>query len=305
MGHHHNHHEHGSSLPTESYNRTFALGVALNVIYIIVELIYGFSTGSLALLADAGHNVSDVLGLLIAWAAFYCSQLKPNERYTYGWGSATILAALLNALILMVALGGILWEAVSRFGHLQELPGTTIMLVAGIGVVINTLTAILFLKGRHSDLNLQGAFLHMAADAAVSGGVVLAGLAIYLGGWNWIDPVISIVIVVVIFLGTWSLLKDALNLALLAVPRNIDPAAVLNYLEQLPGVSEVHDLHIWAISTTETALSVHLRLNDLSKLDETLSQAHHDLENKFKIVHNTIQIEQNVSYHCHSDCGKA
>lgn len=304
MGLLHHHHDHSCS-HEQNYNRSFALGVLLNVVYIVIEAVYGLSTGSLALLADAGHNLSDVLGLLIAWAAFYFSRLKPTQRYTYGWGSTTILAALTNALLLMVALGGILWEAISRIGQPQDLPGMTIIVVAAIGVVINTLTALLFLRGRHDDLNLKGAFLHMAADAGVSAGVVLAGLSIYLWGWNWIDPIISIAIVLVIFIGTWGLLKDSLNLALQAVPKEIDPAAVLAHLESLPGVNHVHDLHIWAMSTTETALSVHLVLDDLGNLNETLARAHHDLNEQFQIEHNTIQIEQADFYECHSDCGRS
>ncbi|MEZ6045219.1 MAG: cation diffusion facilitator family transporter [Planctomycetaceae bacterium] len=221
MVHSHHHHDHGN-LCTRHYNRSFAWGVLLNVIYIVIEAVYGLMTGSLALLADAGHNLSDVLGLLLAWSAFYLSNLKPTERHTYGWGASTILAALLNSLILIAALGGICWEAITRFGAPEEVPGMTIIVVASIGVVINTLTALLFMKNRHHDLNIKGAYLHMAADAGVSVAVVLGGLAIYIWQVNWIDPVLSLLIAVIIFIGTWGLLKDSLNLALQAVPKTIN-----------------------------------------------------------------------------------
>ena len=266
----------------------------LNIIYIVVEAVYGFLSGSLALLADAGHNLSDVLGLALAWAALYLSNLKPTEKHTYGWGASTILAALMNAFILILALGAICWEAIKRFGTPQELEGTTIMIVAAIGVVINTLTALLFMKGRHDDLNIKGAFLHMAADAGVSVGVVLGGLAIYYWQINWIDPVLSLVIAFIIFIGTWALLKDSLNLALQAVPEGIDAHEVAKALESLENVHHIHDLHIWALSTTETSLSVHLVLSDVHQNDELLAEAGQMLKDRFNIVHTTIQIEHNT-----------
>ncbi|QDU80960.1 Cadmium, cobalt and zinc/H(+)-K(+) antiporter [Polystyrenella longa] len=296
----HHHHDHGHS-HSQNYNRSFALGVILNLIYIVVEAVYGILSGSLALLADAGHNLSDVLGLLLAWAAYYLSNLKPTERHTYGWGASTILAALLNALILIAALGGICWEAISRFGTEQTLPGMTIIVVAAIGVVINTATALLFMKNQHDDLNIRGAFLHMAADAAVSVGVVLGGVAIYFWQTTWIDPALSLLIAVVIFISTWGLLKDSLNLALQAVPRNIDPSKVHQSLEELDNVRHIHDLHIWALSTTETALSVHLVLEEINRNDEILAAASEMLKEKFKIVHSTIQIEHSTDYECHSE----
>ncbi|MCA9042012.1 MAG: cation transporter [Planctomycetaceae bacterium] len=297
MVHTHHHHDHGIGC-SQRYNRAFALGMLLNIIYIVIEAIYGVWTGSLSLLADAGHNLSDVFGLGLAWSAFYLSNLKPTDRHTYGWGASTILAALLNSLILIAALGGICWEAITRFGSPQEIPGMTIIVVASIGVVINTLTALLFMRDRHEDLNIKGAYLHMAADAGVSVGVVLGGLAIYLWQVNWIDPVLSLLIAVIIFIGTWGLLKDSLNLALLAVPKNIDTTEVQQSLENLENVHHIHDLHIWALSTTETALSVHLVLTDVTKNDELLSIATEMLKEKFNIVQSTIQIEHGTAFDC-------
>lgn len=295
-GHHHHHHHH-----VTDYNRAFGIGVALNSIYIIVEAGCGFAFGSLALLADAGHNLSDVLGLLLAWGAHYLSGFKPTARRTYGWGSSSILAALLNAIILLIAMGGIGWESIRRLMSPSEaaVPGSTIMIVAGIGVVINTLTALLFLKGSDDDLNLKGAYLHMAADAMVSVGVVLGGLAILTLGWNWVDPVLSLIIVAVIVFGTWGLLRDSANLALDAVPAGIDPVEVRSYLEQLPGVTAVHDLHIWAMSTTENALTAHVVCEETAVDDHFLSSVASELRSRFKIHHPTIQIEgSHAAEHC-------
>lgn len=295
MGHNHSH-DHAPA----NFNTAFAVGVGLNTIYILVEAGYGIAVNSLALLADAGHNLSDVLGLLLAWAAHYLMKLKPTQRRTYGWRSSSILAALLNALLLLVAIGGIVWEAVGRFSEPAEIAGTTVMVVAGIGVIINTITALLFFKGRENDLNIRGAFLHMAADAGVSVAVVFGGLGIYLYGWLWLDPVLSILIAVVIFWGTWGLLKESVNLALQAVPSGIDPAAVHEYLATRDGVTEVHDLHIWAMSTTETALTAHLVMPDISPhgTDNFLHEICHELHDQFKIEHATLQIEQGTT-ECH------
>ena len=294
-GHHHHHHH------VTDYNRAFAIGVVLNSIYIVVEAGCGFAFGSLALLADAGHNLSDVLGLLLAWGAHYLSGFKPTTRRTYGWGRSSILAALFNAIILLIAMGGIGWESIRRLISPSEatVPGMTIMIVAGIGVVINTLTALLFLNGSEDDLNLKGAYLHMAADAAVSVAVVLGGLAIMTLGWNWVDPVLSLIIVAVIVFGTWGLLKDSANLALDAVPPGIDPLEVRGYLEQLPGVKAVHDLHIWAMSTTENALTAHLVRDEPTVPDHFLHDAASDLRSQFKIHHSTLQIEcSHAAEHC-------
>lgn len=281
-------HHHGEM----NYGRAFALGIALNAVYIVVEAGYGFWTGSLALLSDAGHNLSDVFGLLLAWGGHALAQVQPSRRRTYGWRGSTILAALFNALILLAAIGGIVWEAIGRIDEPAELAGMTIVVVAAVGVVINTATALLFLRGRRHDLNLRGAFLHMAADAGVSVGVVIAGLGIRFLGWNWIDPVASLAIAVVILVSTWDLLKESVNLAMQAVPAEIDPAAVENYLADLPGVVEVHDLHIWAMSTTESALTAHLVKPEVADDDALLQQAQHELHERFGIEHVTIQIER-------------
>jgi cobalt-zinc-cadmium efflux system protein len=298
MSHHHNH-DHSPS----DYNRAFAIGVALNVIYIVVEATYGFLAGSLALLADAGHNLSDVLGLLLAWGANYLVQRKPTKRHTYGWRKSTILAALTNAIILLVAMGGIAWEAVRRFSDPSPVAGKTVIIVAAIGVVINTATALLFLSGRKTDLNIRGAFLHMAADAGVSAGVVLAGVVILTTGWPWIDPVVSLTITAIILVGTWGLLRDSFNLALDAVPAGIDPEAVKTYLSDLPGVTGVHDLHIWAMSTSETALTVHLVKPNARDDDALIEQASRELHDRFGIEHITIQWERRPELdHCGSSC---
>ncbi len=248
--HRHNH--------TPNYNQAFIIGTSLNVSFVIIEAVFGFLTQSLALLADAGHNLSDVLGLLLAWGASWLVQRPPSKRFTYGLRRSSILTALLNAIILLLVMGGIAWEAIERLSSPNQVPGTTIILVAAIGVAINTVTALMFISGRQRDLNIKGVFLHMAADALVSLGVVLAGVAILTTGWLWFDPAISLIIVVIVVFSTWQLLQDALYLALDAVPQGIEPEAVATYLREIPGVSEIHDLHIWAMSTTETALTVHL-----------------------------------------------
>ena len=284
------------------YNKAFAFGVALNLGYIAVEATFGILVGSLALLADAGHNLSDVLGLLLAWAGNYLGQRKPTERFTYGWRKSSILAALMNAIILLVTMGGIAWEAIRRVNHTSPVAGKTIIVVAAVGVVINTATALLFLSGRKSDLNIRGAFLHMAADAGISAGVVVAGVVIIATGWFWIDPVVSLLISVIIVIGTWGLLRDSFNLVLDAVPAGIDPEAVKAYLSGLPGVAEVHDLHIWAMSTTETALTVHLVKANSANDDLLLENVDKELHARFGIGHSTIQWERQ---HELSQCGTA
>lgn len=284
-------HPHGPA----NYNRAFALGVTFNVAYIVLEVVFGVLVNSLALLADAGHNLSDVLGLLLAWGAYYLSQIRPTERRTYGWRSSSILAALFNALILLMAIGAIAWEAIRRFAEPQPTVGGTLMWVAGVGVVVNMATALLFLKGRHTDLNIKGAFLHMAADAGISLGVVLAGMGIYLTGLPWIDPVTSLVVGAIIFVGTWGLLRESVDLVLQAVPRRIDLQRVRDYLESLPGIDHVHDLHVWAMSTTETALTAHLVKPGIEHEDPLLAEASHGLLERFGIQHATLQIERDVS----------
>lgn len=294
-GHHshhgHNHAGHHPHHGPANYNRAFTIGIALNVGFVAIEAIFGLLTQSLALLADAGHNLSDVLGLVLAWGASYLVQRPPSTRYTYGLRRSSILAALLNAVVLLVAMGGIAWEAIRRVSSPDPVSGTTIIWVAAIGVLINTLTAFLFVSGRREDLNIRGAFLHMAADALVSVGVVLAGIGILVTGWLWFDPVVSLIIVVVVVVGTWRLLQDSLNLALDAVPSHIEPAAVQLLLAELPGVVQIHDLHIWAMSTTETALTAHLVMPSGHPGDAFLAQACDQLRHQFGIEHTTLQVE--------------
>lgn len=284
---HHHGHEHG----TNNYNRAFAIGISLNIIFVIVEAVYGVLSHSIALLADAGHNSSDVLSLVLAWGASFLGRKQPTHRYTYGLRGSSILVSLLNAILLLLAMGAIAWEAVQRFGHPESIAGGTVIWVALVGIAINTITALLFMSGRHGDLNIRGAFLHMAADAGVSAGVVLAGVAIVLTGWQWVDPVVSLLIVAVVVVGTWQLLKDSVNLALDAVPEGIEPLAVRTFLTEHPGVAEIHDLHIWAMSTTETALTVHLVMPDGHPGDDFLLDLCHELHEHFGVEHPTIQIE--------------
>jgi cobalt-zinc-cadmium efflux system protein len=271
------------------------VGVILNVGFVIVEAVYGVMSDSLALLTDAGHNLSDVLGLLLAWGAAVLAKKKPSARRTYGYSRATIIASLFSGLLLMGAVGAIGWEAVNRLMEPAQPAGMTIMIVAAIGVVINTVTALFFLSGKDHDLNIRGAFLHMAADAVVSFGVVLSGALIFFYGFNWIDPLISLVIAAVIFLSTWGLLRDSLNLAVDAVPRNVDPDAVREYLNGLPGVIALHDLHIWPMSTTDTALTAHLVMDVFPDSDRFLIDVAHDLQDRFAINHPTIQMERHDS----------
>ena len=291
-GHQHTHaHGHGHSHAPANFEKAFALGVILNLSFVILEATFGFFSHSLALLADAGHNLSDVLGLLLAWGASVLARRIPSQRHTYGLRRSSILAALFNALILLLAVGGIAWEAILRIGHPTEVTSGTIMWVAGVGIFINGFTAWLFMSGQKNDLNVRGAYLHMMADAAVSLGVVLSAVVIYFTGWFWLDPVVSLLIVIVITLGTWSLLRESLNLALDAVPAGIDTKAVLAYLSKLPGVIAVHDLHIWGMSTTEAALTVHLVKPDAKIDDALLAEIKEKLKHDFNISHTTIQFE--------------
>jgi len=283
---------HGHHHAPPDYNRAFAIGVTLNILFVVVEAVYGVLSDSLALLTDAGHNLSDVLGLLLAWGAAALARRKPSTRRTYGYSRATILASLFSGLLLMGAVGAIGWEAINRLMDPGEPAGLTIMIVASIGVVINTITALLFFAGRDRDLNIRGAFLHMAADAAVSLGVVFSGALILWFGFYWIDPLISLVIAAVILISTWSLLRDSLNLAVDAVPRGVDPDKVRAYLSGLAGVKEIHDLHIWPMSTTDTALTAHLVMQPVPSDDEFLHQVSVQLESLFGIHHPTIQIER-------------
>jgi cobalt-zinc-cadmium efflux system protein len=277
--------------------RAFAISVGLNTLFVVIEFVYGFIANSTALMADAGHNLSDVLGLLLAWGAARLAKTKPDQRYTYGLRSTSILAALGNASLLMIACGAIAWEAVLRFAHPPEVAGITVSVVAGIGVLVNGFSALLFMAGRKEDLNVRGAYLHMAADAAISLGVVLSGLVIMYTGWTWLDPAASLAIVVVIMMGTWSLLRESVQMALAAVPANIRIDKVRDFLVQRPGVSEVHDLHIWAMSTTETALTAHVVMPGGYPGDAVVDSIIEQLQHQFKIHHCTLQVEEGTTDH--------
>lgn len=283
-------HEH-SHAPA-SYSSAFAIGIALNTLFVAVEAFYGWKINSLALLADAGHNLSDVAGLILAWGGALAGRLRPDDRHTYGWKRATILAAFINAMLLLVAMGSLAWEAFNRLGTPEATQGWTIMAVAGVGIVVNTATALLFMRGRKDDLNIRGAFLHMAADALVSLGVVIGGALYLWQGWSWIDPVMSLAIAVVIVLGTWSLFRQSLHMLFDGVPEGIDMAAVRALLLTLPGVGEVHDLHVWAMGTSEVALTAHLVLSkEGTDTSAVLQEAEHELHEHFEIRHVTLQLE--------------
>jgi cobalt-zinc-cadmium efflux system protein len=284
-------HDHSHSHTPKDFGKAFAIGTGLNIAYVVVQVCYGIFAHSVALLADAGHNLGDVLGLLLAWAAMRLAKTRPTARRTYGLRRSSILAALGNAAFLLLAVGGISWEAIRRLHNPGEVAGMTVIWVAAIGVILNTITAVLFMSGRKDDLNIRGAFLHMAADAAVSGGVVAAGAVILFTGWVILDPIASLLINAVIVWGTWSLLRDSLRMALDIVPENVDPIAVHNYLASQPGVSAVHDLHIWSLSTTETALTAHLVKPDGVIDDEFLCRMKDELHDKFHIEHITVQCE--------------
>ena len=271
--------------------------MSLNFAFVAIEAVYGYLAHSLALLADAGHNLSDVAGLLLAWGAMCLARRKPSPRRTYGLRRSSILAALANALLLLIAVGAIGWEAILRFGKPEPVAGRTVMVVAGIGIVINTATALLFMTGRKKDVNVEGAFLHMAADAAVSLGVLVAGAIISYTGWTWLDPVTSLAIVAVIMVGTWGLLKKSLNLALDAVPEGIDSGNVKAFLLSLPGVTGVHDLHIWGMSTTEVALTAHVVRPDGANDEAFLAALGKQLHDRFEIEHATVQVERGDPAH--------
>jgi len=294
--HNHNHQHHGP----KNYNRLFVLGISLNLIFVIIEAIYGLLSNSLSLLADAGHNLSDVAGLLIAWAAFWLSCRKPSTRFTYGLRKSSILSVLFNAVFLLVAVGIILWEAYHRLHSPSQIVPKTVIIVASIGIIINTLTALLFFKDKNKDLNLKGAYLHMAADALISLGVVISGIIISYTSWNWLDPIVSILISLTIIYGTWGLLKDSIKLSLDAVPADINPLEVRKYLESIAGVKEAHDLHIWPMSTTETALSVHLTMKSNLLVNDLLTTISSHLKDHFNIDHPTIQLEtDDPHFKCH------
>ena len=292
---HHDHHGHshglgGHSHTPASFGRAFVIGIGLNTVYVAIEAFWGVAVHSTALLADASHNLGDVLGLAGAWLASWLSQRAPNPSYTYGLRRSSILAALANAIILLIVTGGIAWEAIQRLIHPVPTGGRVIMLVAIAGIFVNGVTAWLFMSGRKGDLNIRAAFLHMAADASLALGVAIAGAIIVATGWVRLDPAVSLGISIVIVIGTWSLLRDSVTLALDGVPRGIDQRAVEAYLRTLPGVSDIHDLHIWGLSTTETALTVHLAC-DAAEADATLERLPGEVRKRFGIGHATVQME--------------
>ncbi|WP_298962805.1 cation diffusion facilitator family transporter [uncultured Methylobacterium sp.] len=303
MGHDHDHHGHdhghaghshgpgGHVHAPADFGRAFAIGIALNLGFVVVEAGYGFASDSVALLADAGHNLSDVLGLVVAWIAATLARRAPSARYTYGLRGSSILAALFNAVFLLVGVGAIAWEAVQRIGTPQPVAGLTVTVVALVGIAVNGGTALLFASGRRGDLNVRGAYLHMVADAAVSAGVVVAGLVILATGWTWIDPIVSLVIAGIIVASTWGLLRDSVAMSLAAVPPGIDPDAVRRCLAERPGVAEVHDLHVWPMSTTETALTAHLVMPGGHPGNAFLNECAALLRQRFGIGHVTLQVE--------------
>ena len=284
-GHNHDH-DHAPA----SFNRAFAIGIGLNIIFVAIEAFYGWKINSLALLADAGHNLSDVAGLVLAWGGALAGKLRPDARHTYGWQRASILAAFANALLLLVAMGSLVWEAVHRLAAPQAMEGVTIMAVAGVGIVINTATALLFMRGRAHDMNIRGAFLHMAADALVSLGVVLGGALYLWQGWQWIDPVMSLLIAAVIVVGTWGLFRQSLHLLFDGVPDSVDLNAVRDCLLALPGVQRVHDLHVWAMGTSQIAMTAHLVMPAGQADDAFYREATQQMHDRFEIAHVTLQV---------------
>ena len=284
-------HHHGHIHAPRSFGFAFAVGTALNVALVAAQVVYGIQAGSIALIADAGHNLGVALGLLLAWGAYALSRWEPTERYTYGFRSASILAALMNGAILLIASGAIVWEAMRRLAAPPPVTAPTVIIVAAVAIGVNLASAWLLRGGEH-DLNIRGAFLHLVADAAVSFGVIVAAGIIVITGWYWIDPIVSLAISGVIVWGTWGLLRDAVNLSLQAVPNGIEPADVREYLETLPGVSSVHDLHVWAMSTTETALTCHFVMPHGVPGDEFIDRVCDELQRRFGIAHATVQIEK-------------
>jgi cobalt-zinc-cadmium efflux system protein len=299
LHHHHDHgHGHGHHHPAPAdAGRAFVLAIGLNAAFVAIEFFYGFIANSTALMADAGHNLSDVLGLMLAWGAALLAKSAPTRRFTYGLRGSSILAALFNAMLLMVACGAIAWEAVLRFAHPEPVAGTTVSIVAAVGVLINGFSAWLFMAGSKDDINVRGAYLHMAADAALSLGVVIAGLVVMVTGWTWLDPAVSLVIVVIIVAGTWSLLRESLQMVLAGVPASVDATQVTAFLAAQTGVTEVHDVHIWAMSTTETALTAHLVMPDGYPGDAAIDHIVEHLREDFSIHHCTLQVEQGTTKH--------
>ena len=299
-GHEHEHahtHGHAHVIAADGINLRMAIAVALNLVFVIVEGGFGFISNSVALIADAGHNLSDVLGLVCAWGALLLGRRPPGAKFTYGLGRSSVLAALANAVLLLLACGAIAWEALSRLGSPPPVAGWTVMAVAGIGIALNGISAWMLHAGSHGDLNRRSAYLHMLSDAAVSAGVVLSGLLIIWTGWSLIDPMVSLVIVAVILVSTWRLLRDSLTLSLDGVPASVNSSAVMSYLADQRGVTDVHDLHIWALSTTSIALTAHLVVPDRGAEDALLTSLTPDLKRRFQIQHATLQIERDRCEH--------
>lgn len=288
---HHGHGHEGHSHAPATFGAAFAIGITLNAGFVVAEVIFGLLSHSLALVADAGHNFGDVLGLVVAWIAVILSRKKPTQRHTYGYKRASVLAAFCNALFLLISMGVVAWEAIRRINSTAQVDARTVIWVSAVGILINGITAFLFMAGRKHDLNIRAAFLHMAGDALISAGVVVAGAIIAYTNATWIDPVMSLVIVAIIVWSTWKLLQDSVNLAVDAVPDAIDPTRVRVFLTTLPGVIEAHDLHIWALSTTQTAMTVHLVLDQLQPQPDFIQGVSHELEEQFNIHHVTIQVE--------------
>jgi cobalt-zinc-cadmium efflux system protein len=296
-GHHHHHHNHHHHHAPSHFGRAFVIAIVLNSAFVLVEFVYGFLANSTALMADAGHNLSDVLGLALAWGASRLAARQPNQQYTYGLRSSSILAALANGMLLLLACGAIAWEAVHRLSSPAPVAAGLVIAVASVGIVINGLSAWLFSKGSKDDLNIRGAYLHMMADAAVSLGVVVSAVIVIYTGWQWVDPLVSLIVVAVIVTGTWRLFTQSAQLALNAVPANINFAAVHDYLATLPGVTAIHDLHIWGMSTTDSALTVHLVLPGGYPGDHFMDQTMLQLKEQFSIQHATLQVEQGTTSH--------
>ncbi|CAK7193200.1 Cadmium, cobalt and zinc/H(+)-K(+) antiporter [Commensalibacter sp. Nvir] len=295
IGHNHDHshgHNHSHHHTPKSFGRAFAFGITLNLLYVVIEALWGLYANSLALLADAGHNLSDILALACAWVAMYLSKKQPTQKFTYGYRRTSILASLSNAIILLIVTGGIIWEAIERIIYPTSVGGWAIIIVAAVGVVVNGLTALLFASGQKDDLNIKGAFLHMAYDALLSFAVIISGIIIVFTHLNIVDPIISLLVSVFIIWGTWSLLKNSVTLAVDGVPVDMDTKAIEHYLRSLPGIVDLHDLHIWAMSTTETALTVHLVSDSSQHSEDFLANLSQNLMTKFKIHHATFQIER-------------
>ena len=292
--HGHGHHHHGDP---NNMGRAFAIAIVLNTVFVGVEFFYGFLANSTALMADAGHNLSDVLGLMLAWGAAILAKRAPNGRYTYGLRSSSMLAAMFNAMLLMVACGGIAWEAVQQLLHPDPVAGLTVSVVAGVGILINGFSAWLFMAGSKDDINIRGAYLHMAADAAISLGVLVAGVIVRYSGWNWVDPAVSMLIVAIIVYSTWSLLTQSMRMMLAAVPDNVDRAEIEQFLRSRPGVTEVHDLHIWAVSTTETALTAQLVTPSGHPGDHAMDEISKALRDDHAVQHSTLQVRLGATSH--------